>query len=181
MNCDEAFEAMTSPALADSQELRWHLDLCPRCREMREVLQPALSLFSDPAPRFPDDADLVQTQRRPAANVSTETAQQAFLSPEALILAENTARSLTPRRKFRRTWVAVVAGLMLAFGVGWFSGLSGSSQPVKSGGLAVESGLESERCLWMVASNPTDTAVSPRPTGVRSIVLSCVSCHISPE
>ncbi len=49
MNCDEAFEHLTDPNLRDHQELRWHLELCPRCRQMKEILDPALELFDPPA------------------------------------------------------------------------------------------------------------------------------------
>ena len=49
MNCDEAFEYLTDSSLRDHQELRWHLELCPRCRQMKEILDPALELFDPPA------------------------------------------------------------------------------------------------------------------------------------
>lgn len=47
MNCDQAFGALTDNNLRDSNELIQHLDNCPRCRDMADMLDPALDLFAD--------------------------------------------------------------------------------------------------------------------------------------
>ena len=47
MNCDQAFDALTDNNLRDSNELTQHLDSCPRCRDMADMLDPALDLFAD--------------------------------------------------------------------------------------------------------------------------------------
>lgn len=47
MNCDQAFDALTDTKLRDSDALIEHLDTCPRCRDMSELLDPALDLFGE--------------------------------------------------------------------------------------------------------------------------------------
>ena len=47
MNCDQVFDALTDNNLRDSNELIQHLDNCPRCRDMADMLDPALDLFAD--------------------------------------------------------------------------------------------------------------------------------------
>lgn len=52
MNCDQAFEVMTSSQRDCQRELSLHLSTCPRCREMRETLAPALHLFNEEPASF---------------------------------------------------------------------------------------------------------------------------------
>jgi len=47
MNCDQAFDALTDNNLRNSDELIQHLDSCPRCQDMADMLDPALNLFDD--------------------------------------------------------------------------------------------------------------------------------------
>lgn len=45
MNCNQAFDLMTSRHGVCNAELHDHMDQCPRCREMRLTLEPALGAF----------------------------------------------------------------------------------------------------------------------------------------
>lgn len=45
MNCDQAFDVMTSSRGARDPDLHDHMDRCPRCREMLQTLEPALGMF----------------------------------------------------------------------------------------------------------------------------------------
>jgi hypothetical protein len=47
MNCDQAFDALTDTKRRGSDALTEHLDHCPRCRDMAEMLDPALDLFGE--------------------------------------------------------------------------------------------------------------------------------------
>ena len=47
MNCDQAFDALTNNNLRNSDELIQHLDTCPRCQDMADMLAPAMNLFDD--------------------------------------------------------------------------------------------------------------------------------------
>ncbi|MGH7199198.1 MAG: hypothetical protein ACREJB_01245, partial [Planctomycetaceae bacterium] len=80
MNCDDAFDALTDPARRRDPALAWHLDLCPRCRQMRDVLEPALELFG-PA-------------EEPASSGPSAFSAEPFLSPEAVQIAERAAARL---------------------------------------------------------------------------------------
>jgi len=48
MNCDEAFDRLTEASGASDDSLQTHLAECPRCRDMAEVLRPALDLIQSP-------------------------------------------------------------------------------------------------------------------------------------
>ncbi len=91
MNCDDAFDALTDPTGADAAELAEHLAKCPRCRELKQVLEPALSLLSGNRPAEPAMAPL----RSPDGPVSDAAVpQKAFLSVEAIGVAEAAAARL---------------------------------------------------------------------------------------
>jgi len=57
MNCDEAFDAITDADGRNTDQFRWHLDRCPRCRQMQQVLEPALALFDSAADQGPADGE----------------------------------------------------------------------------------------------------------------------------
>lgn len=49
MNCDQAFDCLTDRQKRDSGDLLEHLSECPRCRDMAELLEPAVDLLADVA------------------------------------------------------------------------------------------------------------------------------------
>ena len=93
MNCDQAFDHMTSSAAGESPALREHLANCPRCREMREVLSPAAALFA----RGPVEESIV------AGNESSRPARQTGpASEEAVRIAESMAAQLSGQTSVQR-------------------------------------------------------------------------------
>ena len=46
MNCDDAFDVITSSQARASEHLQEHLSACRRCQQMFETLEPALALFA---------------------------------------------------------------------------------------------------------------------------------------
>ena len=46
MNCDQAFDVMTSSDRLSDRGLHAHMADCPRCRDMRETLEPAIRMLS---------------------------------------------------------------------------------------------------------------------------------------
>lgn len=54
MNCDQAFDALTDISQRNHRELCRHLDDCARCRDMADLLDPALNLFGDVTDRSSD-------------------------------------------------------------------------------------------------------------------------------
>lgn len=52
MNCDQAFDCLTNPHQRESDALQRHLNACPRCRDLADALEPALTLFDDASTSF---------------------------------------------------------------------------------------------------------------------------------
>ena len=155
MNCDEAFDALTDPTQAQSPELESHLAACARCRQMQQILEPAIGLFDSATTHAIAPAD--------------ERSKQPVISAEAIQLAERTARELSERRtvqpaprpesarRFPRTAIALL-GAAAALGFAAFLGLSMSS---------------AQECLWQQHARGDAGNV----TAARA-VQSCVACHM---
>lgn len=47
LNCDQTFDCLTDPIHRHSADVEQHLASCPRCRDMAEILEPALDLFDE--------------------------------------------------------------------------------------------------------------------------------------
>ncbi len=185
MNCDEAFDALTNADQMNNLALKWHLEFCPRCREMQNVLAPALGLL----------AEEIQERRSQSSNRLAEflgesdsasarpssgrgTAAVPFLTPEAVQVAEETAQKLhSPRRTFRSGWVRFAAAaavcLLAAFGVSSALAPADSSSPAPQ----TEPLRLADRCLW-TEREAHPAPPSAEPSSSRWVVLSCVSCHL---
>lgn len=174
MNCDEAFDCLTDPARRDSDALKWHLDLCARCRQMRDVLSPAIDLFDDDPP--PSAGEFFDADPE-----SRESRRSITLSPEALQIAERTAAELsaegTRRQAARRAragrfvrYAAVfLLGAMVMFAAAGWPNLhrrADGSLPAGDGATA---------CLW---SQEKPAADSRPASSSRDVVLRCVACHL---
>lgn len=98
MNCDEAFDAMTDRELFRSDALQQHLKVCTRCRQMSEVLSPALALFDSSERSSP--GELEET----TDSTSYESLREKILTLDAVILARETAQRLaSPTANSRAT------------------------------------------------------------------------------
>lgn len=172
MNCDEAFDRITDPERCRSAELDWHLEMCPRCRQMREVLAPALDLLAPQEAEFAVGEDVGFS---PGDN-DCESRREAFLSPESLAVAERAARDLSPQRRPRRSQrrgmgllryaAAFAFGAMLA--VGGFLFVE-SPKTSRAAGLPA-----TNSCLLMQQPASTD---SLRQAGADSVIQQCRVCH----
>lgn len=163
MNCDQAFEALTHPERLHDEELERHLDACPRCRQMQDVLEPALALFDEP---------LAETSA-----TSSLAAHAPLLSAETVRLAERQAAALRRRAAGGRfTRMGVIAalagsaalfamGALTALGLGTASERTGDSTPPQPTTVA-------EQCLWSLQDREQESG------SARAVVLSCVSCHL---
>lgn len=164
MNCDEAFDQLTDPKHRDSADLRWHLERCPRCRQMQDVLAPALDLFDAPGEMFMESPSLPPSG-------------SGFLSAESILLAERTAAELSrshvaepPRRKsFVMASLKYAAffflGAAVVFGI---TNFSADGKPAIS--------AQPTQCLWQQQQQGSN---SERSANSKSVVLSCVECHLS--
>lgn len=170
MNCDEAFEILTDPARNADAQLQWHLDMCARCRQMRDVLEPAMSLFGK---TDETDADRpLNGMSIPADSAGhDDPANRPFLSVEAVRVAETAARRLhhttrnasTPPPS-RGRWLQYAAVMFIALsGIFAVQGVRERDLPT-----AAESA-----CLWQ--ARVSDQSVVPESP--RLVVQSCIACH----
>ena len=118
MNCDDVFDALTDPSLSESRtaQLEAHLAGCPRCRQLREVIEPARSLLCGELP----------IERVPGSEHPSDTGRMSekrpLLTLESVGMAEAIASQLAAgsRKNRPRRWslanprlLAVVRGTAL--------------------------------------------------------------------
>ena len=159
MNCDQAFDFLTDSSQRDSEALARHLAGCPRCRQLKETLEPALGLFDDLVPE-------------PAIGSFERTVSAA--GQDAVRIAEQSAARLSGRGPWSASrlhsagrYAAVfLVGAALAFGVtATQDDLGDASPPVHS------------ICPWQ---NKTEKAGSG-DVQASAIIQSCVDCHTPPS
>jgi len=182
MNCDEAFEAITRWDSEHNAELDWHLEMCPRCREMQTVLSPALALFvetDDPAETAGIERGPLDREAWHAAEADSPHRPARFLTPEAVRVAEETAASLYETKRPDRTapgWLAVgLLCLLAGFGLFWGMAKPGGA-PNRELGSPV---MLADQCLW-TNRHSDPPASSSEQSSPRWVVLSCVACHLEP-
>uniref|UniRef100_A0A7C2P0D6 Zinc-finger domain-containing protein n=1 Tax=Schlesneria paludicola TaxID=360056 RepID=A0A7C2P0D6_9PLAN len=159
MNCDHAFELITDPVGSGSPTLQRHLERCPRCRQMQQTLAPALDWLMAAEPALSPG--------------SSSRGEAPFLSAQAVLVAEQVARSL-PRR-CDRGWgeslcrgaaIAAVAALGVLFGALLLEPKSPEKPATSAGTLTA--------CLW-----EQQQLLDQLPdTSARGVVVSCVMCHV---
>jgi hypothetical protein len=174
MNCDEAFDALTDIDGRESDELERHLNLCPRCRQMREVLAPALSLFgTDDGSRFGGTDE--RTHADPA-----ESIRKQFLSVEAVQMARETAQRLAAARKRRpdrprrhtRWLIAQVAAAAAAVALAFTLFAPIASGPERKSSADAPGAVSLPQCLWKNRSNVDEARADSH-----AVVSRCVACH----
>lgn len=150
MNCDQAFDVMTSSQRTSDRGLHAHLDGCPRCREMRQTLEPALGMFR---------ADALLTQ----------SPDPWLATPEGNDIATRAARRLTtaeslPHQSHISLWGyagAIVLGATLV----WCSILRTPSTSVSPAVRRAET-----LCHYLTNSRP-------RGITAHQMTQSCLACH----
>jgi hypothetical protein len=170
MNCDQAFDSLTDPLRRNSDELRQHLQACPRCRQMEETLQPALELFGAVAG---ESADSEESGSKPPWD--------SVPSPQAVQVAQSTAQELASRVSPSHTsrqarWKQALAlaavlliGAMTTVGIDAFLGNAGAP------GIGIGARQTGAGCTWQTRNADAD---GEREADSRGVVLSCVACHL---
>lgn len=162
MNCDDAFEALTDPQPTDRRALAAHLESCPRCRQMRETLSPALEWLSSD-----DDS-------AGGGHWSSGGTVTPLLTAQALRIAEQAAKQL-PRQPGTaarlRTLGAMAAVALIGVAVGAF-GIDSRHELASLPQVGADSMLTA--CLW---TTPQGRSGLP-DTSARGVVVSCVMCHV---
>ncbi len=186
MNCDEAFDALTDPACADAAELADHLLNCRRCRELKQVLEPALSLLCGDLPAEPAMTGALPNEGR--GNDHAVASQKSFLSVEAISVAEAAAARLASlsapsagrpvvRLPGHRISGRAVQGVLCAalgglavFCIGLWVGKSDvARQPSLVPGV-IPAGVCTRNAVPQKATQTRENA--------RAVILSCVACHL---
>jgi len=172
MNCDQAFEQLTDPTRSYSAPLEAHLAECPRCRHMREALSPALACFGSPEKASSADIE-------PAGNPGN-AAGAHFLSVEAVQVAEAAARQLAARRQVSRPPVHAFTGLAAACAAIIMVAAAMTLDVVRNDRLDFAPAAFEKPMI--AACTRADYAGERDPlvaVNSRSVVLSCMGCHLS--
>jgi hypothetical protein len=181
MNCDDVFDALTDPGLSQSgsAELDAHLARCPRCRQLREVIEPARALLCGELP----------IERIPGQQLPDDSGhfggKKSLLTVESVGMAEAIASQLASGGRKNRPprWSLANPRLLAA--------VRGTAL-VLFGALAVycmeprdrESDL---RALPAAAPAPLQSKTCTRidlqrknasPRNAQQVVLTCVACHM---
>lgn len=171
MNCDQAFSALTDVSRRDHTELCEHLDRCPRCRDMAELLDPALNLFGEVI-----DHDGEHSPEIPAdSSCDTHAAASSPAADEKFSAVPSTSRGIQYRP--------------------WLSGQPRRTKPQQDG-LTVAAFLtliavmmaamvnveRSSHSNATVVSLPADCQRNQTTdAGPDQTIAGCVACHLNPE
>jgi hypothetical protein len=186
MNCDEAFDALTDPVGANTAELAEHLFKCPRCRDLKQVLEPALSLLCGELPAEPAMRAALPNQGH--GDDHTVASQKAFLSVEAIGLAEAAAARFASQsvpsgsrpvvrvpghrisgRALQGLLCAALGGLAVFCIALWVGKSDVAPQPSLVPGV-IPAGVCTRNAVPQKATQPRENA--------RAVILSCVACHL---
>lgn len=150
MNCDQAFDVMTSSRRTSDTELLVHLSGCPRCREMQTTLEPALGMFH---------ADSAELSRRSPWEVAAEGTEVATHAARRL-----TTSVATPRQGHHGLW-GYAAAVVLGAGLVWST--FALNPPTAHAPATLRSAQD---CVYLADSRPAGM------TG-RQMTQSCLACH----
>jgi len=169
MNCDQAFDALTDNDLRGSHELIQHLDGCPRCRDMADMLDPALDLFTDVLEASGEFEASAPTDN--FANEYSDNAEAAPTSEQAPSTRPRTAsrpwlQTSQRRAASQRDGLRVAAFLML------IAVMVAAMVNVERGG----------RNDAVAISLPADCQRSTTTeSSSDNVVAGCVACHLKAE
>lgn len=166
MNCDRAFELLTDPLNAGGPDLARHLADCPRCRQMQETLSPALHWLHESA-------------LAPVPWLRDAGSSGPLLTREAVQVAAELARTLPAPRTDRWGTVRKTLGIALVAAFGMLLGAlaveqrRGPTHPADAALASFNPGTMTV-CLW----TSSDSTRGLPLTSARSVVDSCMACHI---
>ena len=169
MNCDQAFDALTDNKLRNSNELILHLDSCPRCRDMADMLDPALDLFTDVLEASGEFAN--STLPENFGNEFSDNAESAPTAEQAPSTRPRTAsrpwlQTSQRRAASQRDGLRVAAFLML------IAVMMAAMVNVERGG----------RNDAVAISLPADCQRSTNTeSSSDNVVAGCVACHLKAE
>lgn len=167
MNCDTAFDLITDPAGCESLALAQHLKTCPRCRQMRDALEPVLT-FLVPSEK---GESAVGNSDWSASTDSSWQGHKPLVSFEAVKIAQQTAAELSAGAvgsgNTRRRWVVQMLRYAAVFAAGAFLAAS------------VVRNLESPpAAIGKCTREEVGRLKNDRsPAEARAIIITCAACH----
>jgi len=167
MNCDQAFEHLTDPEQGDAAALQAHLDGCPRCRDMAEILEPALRYVNGV------DNPAWRDWEEPESVLEESLAAGPFLSEQAVQVAEEAAKTLSTRgrgrqsKNYRRLIPLLTLAPLLALGLFWIGGRNSAAVPAGNG-----------ECTRDLAAAMMSDDQEEGIANAYHVVLSCNVCHL---
>lgn len=156
MNCDQAFDALTSCGASRNDALALHLNVCPRCRDMADILSPALELLAPAS--LEDRPGLAGEVTEPTGHRPSGTDTDDWIDTAPWRSHVQSAR------RTRRDGLKIVGAIALiaVFTIGFASlGREGSSPGFLSP-------LSAAECI----------RESTEPMAPENAVAACVSCHL---
>ncbi len=169
MNCDQAFDALTDNNLRGSNELIQHLDSCPRCRDMADMLDPALDLFTDVVEASGEFEAAATTDN--FGNEYSDNAESAPASEQAPSTRPRTAHrpwmcTVSRRAASQRDGLRVAAFLMLIAAM--MAAMVNVERADRNHAVAISLPADCQR------SATTESSAD-------NVVAGCVACHLKAE
>lgn len=187
MNCDQAFDALTSRRASQDEVLIEHLSACPRCRDMADVLSPALELL---APAALEETTAASGEY--ADRFDRPTTGRESLSESDWVDSAPWRHNVQSARRARRDGlkivgsIALVALLTVAFAsVGRETPSSGSLAPATAADCIRNSSepMQPERAITACVSchlQLTENRLAQSAVlKAEKTILSCVDCHMN--
>ena len=187
MNCDQAFDALTSRAASENEALSSHLDACPRCRDMADVLSPALELF---APATLEEMSAASGESgEPAVSRSSSVAPESADWIDQAPWRSNVQSARHARRDGLKIvgTVALVALLTVGFASIGRDGSSGFLSSVSAAECIRDSteSIPAEKAVAACVSchlQLTECQLTePAQVKAEAAILKCVDCHMATD
>lgn len=182
MNCDQAFDALTRRGASQNEALTEHLEVCPRCCDMADVLSPALELFAP-----------VSLEGEPSGEASPTSELAPPLRPSSdWIETAPWQQNVRSARRVRRDGlmivgaVALVAVLTAAFSsIGRDDSSSGfvnslaAAECIRESAEPMKSSKAVSACVSCHLRLTTNHLSQPAQVKAERMILSCVDCHMA--
>ncbi len=180
MNCDMAFEHLTDPNRRGHDELQRHLAVCPRCRQMKETLEPAFDLLDAAAGHEESDRSLTNSLvDQDDWRIGEAQSEPLRLSGEAVRLAEAAATELASASPSCRLLRRTAFCSALRYAAVFLAGVACSLAVVSlctDHGRQVATPFSLKDCTFQRSEQ-----LGHRQFNAHSAVITCVACHFETE
>lgn len=188
MNCDQAFDALTSRGASENEALASHLASCPRCRDMADVLSPALELFA-PATLEEQSAASGETVEPAVSRSSSTSAPESGDWIDQAPWRSNVQSARHARRDGLKIVgaVALVALLTVGFASIGRDGSSGflssvaAAECIRDSTEAIPAEKAVAACVSCHLQLTESQLTEPAQVKAEAAILKCVDCHMASD